>query len=135
MNEAKIVNDCYNYVKWLLPIVARYPRNYRYSLGLRIENAIYELLELLQKCYLATNKQGFLTEASFKLEHLRLLIRISHDMHLFDNKVHHAMIEQMDNIGKQLGGWIKSRINFVSLASAGRSTDFSRCVNGTQLHA
>ena len=70
---------------------------------------MYDLLELLQKSYIVSDKQSFLSEASIKLEHLRMLIRLCHDLHLFDNKIHYAMVEQMDNIGKQLGGWIKSQ--------------------------
>jgi len=108
MKEIKIVNDTYNYIKWVLPIIAKYPRNYRYTLGTRIENTLYDFMELLQKSYFVTDKHMYLPDASIKLEHLRIILRLSYDLRLFGNKIHHAMIEQMENIGKQLGGWIKS---------------------------
>ncbi len=108
MKEVKIINDTYRLLKWILPILAKYPRNYRYSLGMRIENCLYELLELFQMAYLKESKSIVLTQADVKLEHLRLLIRLSHDLHLFDQTIHHAIIEQMEGIGKQLGGWQRS---------------------------
>lgn len=108
MSEVKIINDSYNLLKWSIPIVAKYPRNYRYSLGLRIENGLYDFLEFLQKAYHGNRKHEELLSASLKLENLRLLIRLSKDFHLFDERIHHAFIEQTDSIGKQLGGWIKS---------------------------
>jgi hypothetical protein len=108
MQEAKIINDCYSFIKWILPIIGRYPRNYRYTLGERIELSLYELLSHLQRAYIVQVKVDYLTEASFLLDHIRLLLRLSHEMYLFDSKIHHAMIQQMGNLGKQLGGWLKS---------------------------
>lgn len=108
MKDVKVINDTYRLLKWLLPIISKYPRNFRYSLGVRIENSMYDLLDHLQTAYNGTEKLDHLSSASNKLEHLRLLIRLSQEMHLFDNQIHHAMIEQMENIGKQIGGWIRS---------------------------
>jgi len=108
VKDVKVINDTYRLLKWLLPIISKYPRNFRYSLGLRIENSLYDLLDHLQTAYHGTEKLAHLTNASNKLEHVRLLIRLSHEMHLFDDKIHHAIIEQMENIGKQIGGWIRS---------------------------
>ena len=45
MNEAKKIYDSYNLLKWMIPIIAKYPRKWRYSLGLRIENRRYDNLE------------------------------------------------------------------------------------------
>ena len=108
LTDVKVINDTYQLLKWLLPIISKYPRNFRYSLGVRIENSLYELLEFLQTAYHSQEKLKHLAAASNKLEHMRLLIRLSHEMHLFDSKIHHALIEQMENIGKQVGGWMRS---------------------------
>ena len=45
MNEAKKIYDSYNLLKWMIPIIAKYTRKWRYSLGLRIENRRDDNLE------------------------------------------------------------------------------------------
>jgi len=108
MKEAKILNDLYNFLKWILPIVAKYPRSYRFTLGTRIENCLYEIMEQLQRAYYVKQKRDSLDKSSLGIEHLRLLLRLSHELHLFDQKIHYAIIQQLDGIGKQLGGWMKT---------------------------
>jgi len=108
MKEVKIINDSYNFIKWMLPVVARFPRNYRFSLGHRFETGMYDFLELIQRGYYSADKIEHLKSADMKLEHIRLLIRLSYELHLFDSKIHHAILEQLESIGRQLGGWIKS---------------------------
>lgn len=73
-----------------------------------MENCLYDLLAQLQGAYHSEQKRSYLEQANLKLEHIRLLARLSFDLRLLDKAIHHALIEQVENIGRQLGGWLKS---------------------------
>lgn len=85
-----------------------FPRNHRYGIGLRIENTIYDIMNLINLANSGIRKKERLIEANAMLQTLKYLVRLMWELKLMNEKQHHAFIEQMDSIGKQLGGWIKS---------------------------
>lgn len=108
MKELKIINDFYNLIKWYGNLLSKFPRNHRYALGLRIENTLYDILELLIGQKAQSGSTQLLSQASVKLDVLRFLVRLTFEFKLVSPAQHHAFIEQIDNIGKQLGGWLRS---------------------------
>ena len=52
-----------------------------------------------------------LYNANLKLERLRYLIRLSHDLQLINNKKYGAISEKINTIGGTVGNWIKSLKN------------------------
>jgi len=76
----------------------------------RVENTTLEVLEeiLIAIGLLKNEKTGILEEASKKLNILRVFIRLSKDIKAIDNKKYIALQEKLDEIGRMLGGWIKS---------------------------
>lgn len=53
-------------------------------------------------------KKNKLILASSKLDLLKLLIRLSYDIKAIDQKEYIASEEMLQEIGKMLGGWIRS---------------------------
>lgn len=47
--EAKVVTDFYDTVKIALPLVGKFPRSHRFTLGDRIENRLLDVLELFDR--------------------------------------------------------------------------------------
>jgi hypothetical protein len=86
------------------------PKTERFTIYERSENLILEVIELLIEAgYLPrTNKVGILEQASVKLNTLRLLIRLMKESQTFDTKKYVTLQEIIDDIGRQLGGWIRS---------------------------
>jgi hypothetical protein len=90
--------------------VQKFPKKDRYTLGVRIENTILEIIELL---ILATGKHGasqglILNKADVLLKVLRMMIRIANKVHALPEMGFIEISEQMIEIGKMLGGWIKT---------------------------
>ena len=108
LKELKIINDFYILLKWYGNLLSKFPRNHRYALGLRIENTLYDILELLIGQKAQPGSTQILNQASVKIDVLRFLVRLTFELKLISTTQHHAFIEQIDNIGKQLGGWLKS---------------------------
>ena len=87
-----------------------FPKQERYSLGQKIENTILEILEFaLQAAYLPKyRKADFIRKASDKADLLKYLIRLAYETKSINLKRYMALEEKIIEIGKMLGGWIKS---------------------------
>ncbi len=86
------------------------PKSDRFSIYERAENIILALIELLIEAgYVTrTNKLTSLERASIKLNTLRLLVRLMKESRTFDTKKYVTLQEIIDEIGRMLGGWIRS---------------------------
>lgn len=86
------------------------PKQDRYTLWQRIETAGIALIELL---FLAGQRRGEakrepLEQASVTLNLLRVLIRLAKDTKTIDLKAYAEFQVTIDDIGRMLGGWLKS---------------------------
>jgi hypothetical protein len=89
--------------------VLRFPKISRYSLGVRIENTVLEILEL---AYLAQSKKGpsrllILNKADIILRMLFVHLRIAYKIKCLNDASFAELSEKCVEIGKMLGGWIK----------------------------
>ncbi len=86
------------------------PKADRHSLWQKIEQLCLDLLELTlyasqeQK----TAKLPLLRSASIKLSTVRFLIRMAKDLRIIDTKKYLALQSIIDEIGRMLGGWLRS---------------------------
>ena len=108
--EIKAIPKTYDLLKWLLPIVSKFPKDRRYTLGQRIENKLLDILELLLKANYSKVKIDLLKKANLELEMLRYLIRLCYDLRFINLKRYEFCSEQINEIGKLVGGWIKQQI-------------------------
>lgn len=93
--------------------VLKFPKPTRYSLGARIETAVLDLIETL---YLAQSKQGasrllILNKADITLKMLTTHLRLAYKTKSINDAGFAALSEQVIEIGKMIGGWIKSTKN------------------------
>ncbi len=86
------------------------PKQDRYTLYERSENVILDMFEgFLEAGYgKSVQKQEVLELASVKLNLLRFLVRLMKDTRSLDTKKHLALQTHIDEIGRMLGGWIRS---------------------------
>lgn len=86
------------------------PKQDRYSIWLKSESTILEILEaLIIASQLAkTEKSLPLDKASLKLSCLRVFTRLMKDTKVIDKKKYITIETMVDEIGRMLGGWIKS---------------------------
>ncbi len=93
--------------------ILKCPKPTRYSLGTRIENTILELIELL---YLAQSKQGvsrllILNKADITLKMLTTHLRLAYKTKSINDAGFASLSEQVIEIGRMIGGWIKDTKN------------------------
>ena len=69
--EVTAVTRTYDFLLWLMPITADFPRAHRYTLGTRLEEGALDLLDLLVKASYTREKMELLRSANRRLERLR----------------------------------------------------------------
>jgi hypothetical protein len=110
MQELPIIQKTYDLIKWYIPILNRLPRNHRFTLGERIINNLYDLLEgLIQARYAKNDKLTRLQSLNTKLDILRYQTRLLYDFQLIAAQRYQYINQQLNNIGIDLGGWIKQQ--------------------------
>lgn len=85
-------------------------RQDRYTIWQRCENVILDILEgILSASQLSKiEKLPTLKRVSLKLNFLRVFLRLMKEVKSLDNKKYILFEEDVDEIGRMLGGWIKS---------------------------
>jgi len=86
------------------------PRHDKFAIWLRCENIILEILECIISASQISKveKLPVLQKGSVKLDFLRVLIRLCKDTKILDDKKYISLEQNIDEIGRMFGGWIKS---------------------------
>jgi hypothetical protein len=86
------------------------PKQDRYTIGARCDGLILDVLEriLAASRLQKMGKLPALEAASTKLNVLRVFIRLMKETRAIDGKKYLALEEAIDEIGRMLGGWIRS---------------------------
>ena len=77
-------------------------------MGQQIEKTFLEILEGIIQANQEKNKLPYLKKISVELDKLRILIRLSKDLKFISIRQYKFAAEKINEIGKMLGGWIKS---------------------------
>jgi len=86
------------------------PRQDRYTLWQKCDTLLLDVLEGIMIAGQANKltKLPVLEEASTRLNLLRVFVRLLSDGKAIDNKLYITLETKVDEIGRMLGGWIKS---------------------------
>jgi len=107
--QSPIFSKTSDYLLWLLQHTEKFPKSERFRMARRLEETAFEFYELLVKA--ARTKQDsrqILVEADLELEKLRLYTRLAQARKLTSIRQYQYAAGQMMEIGRLLGGWIKS---------------------------
>lgn len=87
-----------------------FPKDSRYTLGQKIDSSLLEVIENIIKAGYSDKleKQIFLKKSSVKLDLLKIFLQIAWEIKSLDNKKYINLSEKLNEVGKMLGGWIKS---------------------------
>ncbi|MFA7254064.1 MAG: diversity-generating retroelement protein Avd [Patescibacteria group bacterium] len=109
-DDAPIVQKTYDLYKGFYELIDHFPKKSREVLINKIEVLILELLELLSSAEFspASTKIQSLSQASIKLDFLKLLFRMTYEFKIINQPKYLELEKHLQEIGKMLGGWIKS---------------------------
>ncbi|MFA5023319.1 MAG: four helix bundle protein [Candidatus Paceibacterota bacterium] len=109
-NDIPILKKAYDLYKTFHEYRRVIPKCDRFTIFERSENLILQIIELFLEAGYSQhgNKAVLLETASTKLNLLRFLIRLMKETKSFDAKKYVALQAIIDEIGRMLGGWLRS---------------------------
>lgn len=109
-NEIPLFQKIYDFYKLFYTYIDHFPQKSRETLIVKIENTIIELLESITTAAYTnlTEKQNSLLRASASVDFLKILFRLCYELRIIDQKKYLLLEEKLQEIGRMIGGWIKS---------------------------
>ena len=108
--DIPIFKKTYELYKEFYELRINIPKQDRYTIYQKSENILIEVLEgiLLSSQQSKSKKLPTLENTSVKLNFLRIFIRLMRDVEVIDMNKYVSLESDIDEIGRMLGGWIKS---------------------------
>lgn len=109
----QVIPKLVDFIEWMIPALDKFPRNRRFLLGDRIETGLLDVLDKLIEANYSRDKALPLRQANLQLEKIRYQIRIAYKLRCLDTRRYEFCANAMLEIGRMVGGWIKSAGNKV----------------------
>ncbi len=109
-NDVPLFHITYQLYKLFHQYIKLFPKTEKYTLGERIENLILDLLEIIQKASYSpkTNRVIYLEDIDSKIQLLKILIRLTHEVRAIDDKKYLLLQTRLQEMGKMIGGWLNA---------------------------
>ena len=92
---------------WLFDHTGKFPKSERFRLAKRIDDALFDFHKSLTAAVYRSDTRRHLQDADLHLNLLRAYLRLALELKYTAPKQYHYAAEQVNEIGKLLGGWIK----------------------------
>lgn len=107
--DIPIFKKAYDLYLYIYKLRERVPKQDRYTLWMRVEKTSLDVIEriLHASALYKAEKLDVLNKASVDLNMLRVFVRMAKDTKVLDTGKYANIQQQIDEIGRMLGGWIK----------------------------
>lgn len=107
--ELEVIQRVYDFIRWVSPIINRMPRDRKFTIGDRLLNHWYDMLEMLLEAKFSQKqaKQRILKKVNIKLEKIRFFHRLLKDENVWSIKRYKYTVQEVTKIGVSVGGWIQ----------------------------
>ena len=109
-NELIIIPKVEKYIEYILSILIKLPRTEKFSIGTEIKTSVYNMLKniLLASKIGKTKRLEIYNVVDAEIYYQRICIRIMYNQKWIDEKKYKHSNELLSEIGRLLGGLIKS---------------------------
>lgn len=107
-SNLEIQEKLYDFIKYIYPVLRQYPKSEKFSLQKDTKNCIMDILRYIIRAGKSTTKKKLLYDADVELVILRYYIRIAYDQEYISGHTYGVAAKKLTEIGKMLGGFIKS---------------------------
>lgn len=110
--------------------LAHFPNCHKYTLTQGIRQAYLDIYNLTTEAQKRYHKKTTLTQLDVRHEQLRMMIHLAHELGLFGYSAGRkdteapgehrflVMLRMVDELGRMIGGWVKSEVQGASAMSA-----------------
>jgi len=106
--ELKIQQKWEDMAQYAYVALRHIPKSERFTLGAEVRQSIWKGLRLIVRANTSRDKRKFLYELDAEIKTLQSLIRTAHSLQIIPDKKYRIWSEQLVELGRMLGGWIKS---------------------------
>jgi cytosine/adenosine deaminase-related metal-dependent hydrolase len=108
MEESPIFTRTYDLLRWLIPATLKFPRQQRFVLAEAVQQSALRFQEQIIAAGHSRQPRPVLEQADVTLAQLRAQIRLCHDLGLFSKSQYWHVAGMVNEVGKLLGGWLKT---------------------------
>ena len=103
-----IYKSCYDFLLRIMKVVTHFPKDYKYTLGEKIQNTAIEMVISIYKVNTVKYKSQPLRMMLHQVQMMYLFLRIAHDMKILSQEQYASIILMIDDISSQATGWLNS---------------------------
>lgn len=109
-NELTLIPKSERYIEYMLEVILKIPRTEKFSIGTEVKTSMYEMMKnILLASKIDKNKRlSIYNIVDSNIYYQRICIRIMYNQKWIDEKKYKHSNELLAEIGKILGGLIKS---------------------------
>jgi len=108
VKQSPIFVKSYDLMAWLVPRTLGFPKSQRGVLARRVQGQLFALYEALVDAGLSETPLPHLRRADASLTKLRAYLRLCRDLKLLSIPQYGYASQQVAQVGRLLGGWLKS---------------------------
>ena len=108
MTTLIIEEKCREMMMYGYQALKQFPKHERHVLGAEIRLSMLQLQRLIITAFKRYHKKTTLTDLDIELAILKRRVRLAKDLHYLDIKKYQLWVEQLVELGKMIGGWIRS---------------------------
>lgn len=109
MENLRIFKKLYDFTTWLLGHTQNFPKSHRFSVAVKLENLILDVIELITTANMRKYKLDLLYKADEKIMVAKIFMRLSLKMRFISIKSYKYGTKELVETGKMLGMWIKQQ--------------------------
>jgi len=108
-NDLPLYLCSYKLLQYLYLLIHSFPKEYKYTLGQSILDLGWKVLDLVILANMLPNqeKAGKICQVSAAFDQLKTRLRMAYDLKLILTKKYAYIVEQNEEIGKMISGWLK----------------------------
>lgn len=108
MEELKIRQKCEDMIEFAYVQLRQFPKSEKHTLAADIKRSMFRLLALIVAANKRYYKKTMMQEIDVELDVLRSYVRLAMRLGFLATKKYEAWAAQLTEIGRMLGGWMKS---------------------------
>lgn len=101
----------YNLLLELMHVTKDFSREFKFSLGEKIQGAAVDMLIGIYKANNARDKTDFIKNILELVQIVGVYVRISHDLKLISEAKYLHFTQELASVSKQAHGWLQSCVN------------------------
>ena len=103
-----VFQKAYDLTLWYADHTTKFPKGYRFTLADTIQGGLFGLLAALQDAAYGKDRKAALRVSQEFVDRLRLWNRLARDLRCLNQRQYSFASKQIEEIGKQIGGWNRS---------------------------